>query len=124
VAEYEGAPASVQSAGAREEQASGTLGLSVKSLTHEQAQDLVDKLHLDSQQGVLVMNVQSSGFALDLGVHHGDIILSINHHSVTSAEEFNRLQSSLKSGDDVLLLIARGSGPHAYTTLFLADRLP
>jgi serine protease Do len=124
VAEYEGAPASVQSAGAREEQASGTLGLSVKSLTHEQAQDLVDKLHLDSQQGVLVMNVQSSGFALDLGVHHGDIILSINHHPVTSAEEFNRLQSSLKSGDDVLLLIARGSGPHAYTTLFLADRLP
>jgi serine protease Do len=124
VAEYEGVPASVQSAGAREEQASGTLGLSVKSLTHEQSQDLVDKLHLDGQQGVLVMNVQPSGFALDLGVHHGDIILSINHHPATSAEEFNRLQSTLKSGDDVLLLIARGSGPHAYTTLFLADRLP
>jgi S1-C subfamily serine protease len=70
------------------------------------------------------MNVQPSGFALDLGVHHGDIILSINHHPATSAEEFNRLQSTLKSGDDVLLLIARGSGPHAYTTLFLADRLP
>ncbi len=124
VAEYEGAPATVQSAGAREEQASGMLGLSVKSLTHEQAQDLVDKLHLDRQQGVLVMTVQPSGFALDLGVHHGDIILSINHHPATSAEEFNRLQSSLKAGDDVLLLIARGSGPHAYTTLFLADRLP
>jgi serine protease Do len=124
VAEYEGVPASVQSAGAREEQASGMLGLSVKSLTHEQAQDLVNKLHLDGQQGVLVMNVQPSGFALDLGVHLGDIILSINHHPVTSAEEFNRLQSSLKTGDDVLLLIARGSGPHAYTTLFLADRLP
>jgi S1-C subfamily serine protease len=70
------------------------------------------------------MNVQTSGFGSDLGVQHGDIILSINHHPVVSVEDFNRLQSSLKSGDDVLLLIARGSGPHSYTTLFLADRLP
>jgi type II secretory pathway component PulC len=59
-----------------------------------------------------------------LGVHHGDVILSINHHTVASAEDFNRLQSSLKSGQDVLLLIARSSGPHSFTTLFLADRLP
>jgi serine protease Do len=124
VAELSDSAPSAQPSGAREEQSTGVLGLSVKSLTHEQAQELVDKLHLDKQQGVLVMSVQPSGFALDLGVHHGDIILSINHHAVTSAEEFNRLQSSLKSGDDVLLLIARGSGPHAYTTLFLADRVP
>jgi len=125
VAEYENAPPSAQAAGAREEQSSsGVLGLSVKSLTHDQAQDVTDKLHLDRPQGVLVMNVQGSGFAADLGVHHGDIVLSINHHPLTSVEEFDRLQSSLKSGSDVLLLIARGSGPHAYTTLFLADRLP
>jgi S1-C subfamily serine protease len=70
------------------------------------------------------MNVQPGGFASDLGVQHGDIILSINHHAVASAEDFNRIQSSLKSGEDVLLLIARSSGPHSYTTLFLADRLP
>jgi serine protease Do len=106
------------------EGSSGVLGISVKSLTHEQAQDLVEHLHLHGPQGVLVMNTQPGGFALDLGVHHGDIILSINHHTVASAEDFNRIQSSLKSGDDVLLLIARGSGPHTFTTLFLADRLP
>jgi serine protease Do len=106
------------------EESSGVLGLYVKSLTREQAQELVDQLHLHSQQGILVMNVQPAGFASDLGVQHGDIILSINHHTLGSAEDFNRIQSSLKSGDDVLLLIARGSGPHSYTTLFLADRLP
>ena len=50
------------------------------------------------------MNVQPGGFASDLGVQHGDIILSINHHPVVSVEDFNRLQSSLKSGADVLLL--------------------
>jgi serine protease Do len=124
VAEFEEGPPSNQAAEAPAEGSSGVLGLSVKSLTREQAQELVDKLHLDRQQGVLVMNVQPSGFASDLGVHHGDIILSLNHHAVASAEDFNRLQSSLKSGDDVLLLIARGSGPHSFTTLFLADRLP
>jgi serine protease Do len=100
------------------------LGLSVKSLTREQAQELVDQLHLDSKQGILVTNVQPGGFASDLGVLRGDVILSINHHAVVSAEDFNRMQSSLKSGEDVLLLIARGSGPHSFTTLFLADRLP
>jgi serine protease Do len=106
------------------EGSSGALGLLVKSLTREQAQELVDQLHLESKQGILVTNVQPGGFASDLGVQHGDIILSINHHAVVSAEDFNRMQSSLKSGDDVLLLIARGSGPRSYTTLFLADRLP
>lgn len=106
------------------EGSSGVLGMSVKSLTHDQAQELADKLHLDSKQGILVLNVQPSGFASDMGVQHGDIILSVNHHTVVSAEDFNRIQSSLKSGEDVLLLIARGSGPHTYTTLFLADRLP
>jgi len=123
VAAAEGGPTS-QGEEPPAEGSSGILGLSVKSLTHEQAQDLVDRLHLERQQGVLVTSVQPGGFALDLGVHHGDVILSLNHHSVGSAEEFNRLQSSLKSGDDVLLLIARGSGPHSYTTLFVADRLP
>jgi len=106
------------------EGSSGVLGLSVKSLTREQAQELVDRLHLANKQGILVMSVQPGGFASDLGVQHGDVILSINHHPVSSAEDFNRIQSSLKSGEDVLLLIARGSGPHSYTTLFLADRLP
>jgi serine protease Do len=107
-----------------EEKSSGVFGISLRNLTREQAQELADKLHLDSQQGILVINVQPGGFASDLGVQHGDIILSVNHHAVASVEEFNRIQSSLKSGEDVLLLIARSSGPHSYTTVFLADRLP
>ena len=123
IAEFQEAPEK-RGAEAPTEGSSGTLGLSVKSLTHEQTQEITAQLHLDSNQGVLVTNVQPSGFASDLGVQHGDIILSINHHPVASAEAFNHLQSSLKSGDDVLLLIARGSGAHSYTTLFLADRLP
>jgi serine protease Do len=123
VAELQESPRS-QAGEAPAQGSPGALAVSVKSLTHEQAQELVDQLHLDSPQGILVMDVQPGGFASDLGLQHGDIILSINHHTVRSAEDFNRMQSSLKSGQDVLLLIARVSGPRSYSTLFLADRLP
>jgi serine protease Do len=105
-------------------QSSGVLGLAVKNLTRDQAQDLVDQLHLDAKQGVLVVDIDVSGFASDLGVERGDVILSINRHPVSSVDDYNRLQAQLKSGSDVLLLVARRSGPRTFTTLFLADRLP
>jgi serine protease Do len=106
------------------EEGGGVLGVTVKNLTRSQAQELADQLQLEGRQGILVTEVQAGSFASDLGVQQGDIILSINKHPVTSMEDFNRLQSQLKSGNDVVLLIARRSGPRTLTTLFLADRLP
>lgn len=102
----------------------GVLGLAVKNLTPDQAQELTSQLHLGSKQGVLVTDVGVSGFASDLGVERGDIILSINHHTVTSLDDYNKQQKDLKSGADVVLLVARRNGPRTFTTLFLADRLP
>jgi serine protease Do len=110
--------------GNEEEGGSGILGATVKNLTSDQAQELVGQLHLESKQGVLVTDVDPTGFASDVGVQHGDIILRINHQPIHSVEEFNRVQAGLKSGNDVLFLIARRSGPHTFTTLYLADRLP
>ena len=52
------------------------------------------------------------------------MILSINRHTVASVDDFNKLVAGLKSGGDVVLLVARRNGPHSFTTLFLADRLP
>ncbi|MGD1155090.1 MAG: Do family serine endopeptidase [Terriglobia bacterium] len=105
-------------------QGSGVLGLAVRNLTRDQAQELADQLHLDAKQGVLVVDVQVSGFGSDLGVERGDVILTINRHPLSSVDDYNRLQAQLKSGSDVLLLVARRSGPRTFTTLFLADRLP
>ena len=102
----------------------GVLGLTVKNLTPAQTQELSTQLHLESKQGVLVADVQGSGFASDLGVEPGDVILSINRSSVVSVDDFNKLQGQLKSGGDVVLLVARRNGPHGFTTLYLADRLP
>jgi serine protease Do len=107
-----------------EPQPAGALGLSVKSLTPDQAQEITTQLHLDSKQGVLVTDVQATGFAADLGVERGDVILSINRHILASVDEYNKRQEELKSGGDVVLLIARRNGAHSFTTLFLADRLP
>ena len=108
----------------QESGSAGILGVSVKNLTADQARELSDQLHMGSRSGVLVTDLQPSGFAADLGVQRGDVILKVNHQPVASIEDFSRLQSQLKSGSDVLLLLARRSGPRGFTTLFLADRLP
>ena len=105
-------------------QGGGALGLAVKNLTPVQAQEVSSQLHLSAKQGVLVTDVLENGFAADLGVERGDVIISINHHPVASLDEYGKLQGQLKSGTDVVLLVARRSGPHTFQTLFLADRLP
>ena len=71
----------------------------------------------------MITDIKPDGFASDLGVQPYDVLLSINHQPVNSVEDFNRLQAKLKSGSDVLLLVARPS-EGAFTTLFLADTLP
>ena len=101
----------------------GALGLQVRNLTPDQSKDIVSQLHLAEPQGVIVKDVSSSGFASDLGLFRGDVILSINRQPVKSVDDFARLQSHLKSGQDVLLLVARRD-EQTYTTLYLADRLP
>jgi serine protease Do len=102
----------------------GALGLVVMNLTPDQAREIASQLHLDAQQGVIVSEVHEAGFASDLGVERGDVILSVNRQPVASVDDFNRLAAGLKSGMDVVLLVARRNGPHSFTTLFLADRMP
>ncbi len=103
--------------------ATGALGISVKPLAPEQAQDVYQQLHLATPQGVLITEVRPGSFADDLGLVRSDIVLSINHQVVKSVDDYNRLQSRLKSGDDVVILIARRN-QGTYSTLFLADRMP
>jgi serine protease Do len=101
----------------------GILGLQVRNLTPDQAKEIVSQLHLSAPQGVLVKDTSPGGFASDLGVFRGDLILSINRQPVKTVDDFTRLQSQLKSGQDVLLLIARRD-QRTFSTLYLADRLP
>jgi S1-C subfamily serine protease len=54
----------------------------------------------------------------------GDIILEINKQPVNSEEDFARIESSVKSGQDVVFLVRpRGSGRQD-GTIFDAGTLP
>ncbi len=118
-------PGQDEGGGAPDEQpASGILGFSAKNLTADQSKEVASQLRLSAPQGVIVTDTDPDGFAADLGVFRGDVILSINHQPVKSTEDLSRIQSQLKSGNDVLLLIARRTPQRTFTTLYLADRLP
>jgi len=52
------------------------------------------------------------------------VILEINKQKVNSVDDFDRIQSTLKSGQDVVFLVRqRGPGPNN-GTIFLAGTLP
>jgi serine protease Do len=104
------------------EEVGGVLGVSVRNLSSDVATQIVNSLHLPKPQGVLVTQVVPEGFAGDLNIQAGDVILSVNHQPVFSLGDFARVQSTLRSGQDVLLLVARQAG-RSFTTMFLADTL-
>ena len=106
-----------------QEETGGAIGVSVRNLAPDQAAQLMKALHLPKPQGVQVTQVVPEGFAGEINVQAGDIILSVNHQPVASVEDFTRLQNTLRSGQDVLLLVARRAGG-TFTTMFLADTLP
>ena len=96
------------------------LGISVRGITG----DLADRLNVPAGKGVVVQDVKSNSFAEDVGLHRGDVILEVNKQPVNNAEDFSKIESSLKSGQDVVFLV-RPRGARAQDgTIFLAGTLP
>jgi serine protease Do len=96
------------------------LGLTVRAITSEMA----ERLDIPSGKGVIVQDIKPSSFADDVGLTRGDVILEINKQAVNSEDDFNKISSSLKSGQDVVFLVRqRGSGRQD-GTIFLAGTLP
>jgi S1-C subfamily serine protease len=57
-------------------------------------------------------------------LNRGDVILEINKQAVNTAEEFSRIEGTLKSGQDVVFLVRpRGAGRQD-GTIFIAGTLP
>jgi len=96
------------------------LGLTVRALTP----DLADRLDVPAGKGVIVQDVKGGSFADDIGLNRGDVILEINKQPVNTAEDFARIESGLKSGQDVVFLVRpRGAGRQD-GTIFIAGTLP
>jgi serine protease Do len=96
------------------------LGATVRNLTPEMA----DRLNVPSGQGVVVQEVKPGSFADDVGLTRGDVILEINKQKVNSEDDYDRVQSSLKSGQDVVFLVRQRGAGRNDGTIFLAGTLP
>jgi serine protease Do len=96
------------------------LGINVKDITP----DLADRMKLPNSKGVIVQEVKPGGFGDNVGVSRGDVILEVNKQPVNSERDFSKLQSQLKPGQDVVMLVRpRGLGPNA-GTVFMGGTLP
>jgi serine protease Do len=99
--------------------ASSKLGISVQPITPE----IADRLQLTPGKGVIVQEVKPGSFADDVGLNRGDVILEVNKQPVNGVADFNRIQSQLKSGQDVVFLVRQGRGRNA-GTVFLGGTMP
>jgi len=96
------------------------LGLTVRAVTNEMA----DRLDIAAGKGVIVQDVKPGAFADDVGLARGDVILEINKQPVNSEEDFNRVATTLKSGQDVVFLVRQRGAGRQDGTIFLAGTLP
>jgi serine protease Do len=84
---------------------------------------MADRLEVPAGKGVIVQDVKPGSFAEDIGVSRGDVILEVNKQAVNSEEDFAKVESSMKSGQDVVFLVRqRGSSPQD-GTIFMAGTL-
>ena len=96
------------------------LGLSVRGLT----QDMADRLDVPAGKGVIVQEVKPGSFAEDTGLQRGDIILEVNKQPVNNEDEFTRVVSTLKSGQDLVFLVRQRGAGRQDGTIYLAGTLP
>src|SRR5215469_13617190 len=95
-------------------------GVTVRKVTPEMA----DRLDMPAGKGVIVQDVKPGSFAEDVNLGRGDVILEINKQPVNSEEEFARVESSMKSGQDVVFLVRPRGSTRQDGTIFDAGTLP
>jgi len=95
-------------------------GVTVRKLTPEMA----DRLDVPSGKGVIVQDVKGGSFAEDINLQRGDVILEVNKQVVNNEEDFAKIESSLKSGQDVVFLVRQRGSTRQDGTIFLAGTLP
>ena len=94
-------------------------GVTVRGITP----DMAERYKLPSSKGVLVQDVKPDGFGDNSGLTRGDVILEINKQPVNSVDDFKKIESQAKSGQDVVFLV-RPRGSRDNTTIFEGGTLP
>jgi serine protease Do len=95
-------------------------GVTVRSITP----DLADRLDIPAGKGVVVQDVKQGSFAEDVDLIRGDVILEVNKQAVNNPGDFTKIESSLKSGQDVVFLVRLRGAKAQDGTRFLSGTLP
>jgi serine protease Do len=96
------------------------LGITVKPIPAATAK----RLNLQPNQGLLVIDVKPGSFADSIQLGRGDVILEINRQPVGDAETLSKIESGLKSGQDVVFVIRQAGQGRDATNAFLGGTLP
>jgi serine protease Do len=94
-------------------------GITVRGITPEMA----SRYQLPNSKGVWVQDVKPDSFGDTAGLSRGDVILEINKQPVNNEDDFRRIESQMKSGQDVVFLV-RQRGTRDNSTIFLGGTLP
>jgi serine protease Do len=95
-------------------------GITVRKLTPEMA----ERLDITAGKGVIVQDVKPGSFAEDINLGRGDVILEVNKQPVNNEEDFAKVESSMKSGQDVVFLVRPRGSSRQDGTIFMAGTLP
>ncbi len=93
-------------------------GITVRGITP----DMANRYQLPNTKGVIVQDVKPDGFGDTVGVSRGDVILEINKQPVNSEDDFQKIESEAKNGQDVVFLV-RPRGTRDNTTVFMGGTL-
>jgi serine protease Do len=81
-------------------------------------------LNLQPDQGLLVLDVKAGSFADSIQLGRGDVILEINRQPVGDPAAFAKIESGLKSGQDVVFVVRQAGQGRDTTNTFIGGTLP
>lgn len=97
-------------------QAYSSLGLAVANINSSTRQQYNIP---DNQTGVVISSVDPNGVAAQYGMQKGDVITEVDHVTVESVSDFNKIMQKVKPGETVLFYLIRGQG-----SFFVAFPMP
>lgn len=113
-------PGGGEGRGKDESKVKPTFGARLESVTSHVARSL----NLEEAKGALVSEVEEGSFAEEIGLLPGDVIVTLNRREITGPDEFKRVFEGLKSGDDVVIVIARPSRSRGPSRDILSGTVP
>lgn len=89
-----------------EESQAGSLGMEVSDLKA----DVAKQLGIDSDEGVVITNVDPNGRAAEAGLRSGMVIVQVNRQDVSSVADLKKALESSEDDESILMLIRSQNG--------------